>query len=328
MYSFFLSDGTEADAGQLNFTECGSFTLEEELVTEQCEPVLTNDVELKKRILERLPEETASSGAENPSLSSVAEGELSLDEFVGSLSDDELEALTRGHGMMGSSLGVAGNAGSFGGIIPSLQKKGVLPLITADGPSGLRLRRYCSLLPSGTALACSWNTGLTESLYSKISDEMGHYGVDILLAPGMNIHRNPLGGRNFEYFSEDPLLTGKMAAAVIRGIQSVAHAACPKHFACNNQETKRNVHDSRVSERALREIYLRCFEIAVKESHPLTIMTSYNKINGVWSHYNYDLVTTVLRKEWGYEGTVITAWWMQKSKSPEVPLLRNNAYRV
>ncbi len=328
LYSFFISDGTNADAGQLNFTECGSFTLEDELVTEQCEPVLTSDVELKKRILERLPEETASSGAENLSLSSVAEGGLSLDEFVGSLSDDELEALTRGHGMMGSSLGVEGNAGSFGGIIPSLQKKGVPPLITADGPSGLRLRRYCSLLPSGTALACSWDTALTESLYSTISEEMGHYGVDILLAPGMNIHRNPLGGRNFEYFSEDPLLTGKMAAAVIRGVQSAAHAACPKHFACNNQETRRNVHDSRVSERALREIYLRCFEIAVKESHPLTIMTSYNKINGVWSHYNYDLVTTVLRKEWGYEGTVITDWWMQKSKSPEFPLLRNNAYRV
>ncbi len=328
IYEFFVTDGTSLDNGGLSFVGCGSVALERELITEQCEPVLTNDVELKKRILERLPEEIKSQAAGELSLESVAEGKLSLDEFTGGLSDEELEALTRGHGMMGSSLGVAGNAGAFGGIIPSLREKGVMPLITSDGPSGLRLRRYCSLLPSGTALASTWDTAVVERLYGKTGEEMTHYGVDILLAPGMNIHRNPLGGRNFEYFSEDPLLTGKMAAAVIRGVQSQGHAACPKHFACNNQETRRNKHDSRVSERALREIYLRCFEIAVKESNPLTIMTSYNKINGVWSHYNYDLVTTVLRKEWGYSGTVITDWWMQKSKSPEFPLLRNNAYRV
>ena len=230
--------------------------------------------------------------------------------------------------MMGSPYGVAGNAGAFGGITDSLREKGVPPIITSDGPAGLRLKRYCSLIPCGTALACTWDTELVEELSVKTGEEMIHYGVDVHLAPGMNIHRNPLCGRNFEYFSEDPLLSGKVAAAMIRGVQSVGKASCPKHFACNNQETKRNTNDSRVSERALREIYLRNFEIAVKEAKPLVIMTSYNKVDGVWSHYNYDLVTTVLRKEWGYEGCVITDWWMRRSKSPEFPEMRDNAYRV
>ena len=230
--------------------------------------------------------------------------------------------------MMGSSLGVAGNAGAFGGVIESLRKKGVPPIITSDGPAGLRLKKYCALQPCGTALACTWNTDLIEALSAKVGEEMIHYDVDVQLAPGMNVHRNPLCGRNFEYFSEDPLLSGKMAAATVRGVQSKGRAACPKHFACNNQETNRNRNDSRVSERALREIYLRNFEIVVKEAKPLTIMTSYNKVNGVWSHYNYDLVTTVLRGEWAYTGCVITDWWMQKSKSPEFPKLKNNAYRV
>ena len=167
-----------------------------------------------------------------------------------------------------------------------------------------------------------------EELFSHVGKELIRHKVDIILSPGMNIHRNVLCGRNFEYFSEDPLLTGKTAAAVIRGVQSCGVSCCPKHFACNNQEKRRNVNDSRVSEKALREIYLRGFEIAVKEGRPDCIMTSYNKINGVWAHYNYDLVTTVLRGEWGFGGVVVTDWWMKKSKSPEFPLLRDNAYRV
>ena len=158
--------------------------------------------------------------------------------------------------------------------------------------------------------------------------ELDYHNSDVLLAPGMNIHRNVLCGRNFEYFSEDPLLSGKMAAAFVRGIQSGGRAACPKHFACNNQEFARTKNDSRITERALREIYLKGFEICVKEAKPLTIMTGYNKINGVWNHYNYDLATTVLRGEWGYDGCVITDWWMQHSSSPEFPIIRDNAYRV
>ena len=320
------------EAGEYRFTAgsvpVGSFTLAQEVTVEQCEPLCTTGAALRERILSRLPEAVPAAGVKNPTLQDVRDGKITLDDFVACLSDEELEALSRGHGMMGSALGVAGNAGAFGGVIESLRQKGVAPVITSDGPAGLRLRKYAALIPCGTALACTWNTELVEALSAKVGEEMVHYGVDVQLSPGMNIHRNPLCGRNFEYFSEDPLLSGRMAAAVVRGVQRSGRSACPKHFACNNQETRRNTNDSRVSERALREIYLRNFEIVVREAHPLTLMTSYNKVNGVWSHYNYDLVTTVLRGEWGYTGCVITDWWMRKSASPEFPKLRNNAYRV
>ncbi len=320
------------EAGEYRFTandvSAGSCTLDGEVTAEQCEPLCKTGGELRERILARLPAEISAADAGKHMLREVQDGKIPLDEFIAGLSDGELEALSRGHGMMGSSLGVAGNAGAFGGIIESLRKKGVAPVITSDGPAGLRLRKYAALIPCGTALACTWNTALAEELSAKVGEEMAHYGVDVQLAPGMNIHRNPLCGRNFEYFSEDPLLSGKMGAAVVRGVQRSGKAACPKHFACNNQETRRNTNDSRVSERALREIYLRNFEITVKEANPLVLMTSYNKVNGVWSHYNYDLVTTVLRGEWGYTGCVITDWWMRKARSPEFPRLRDNAYRV
>ena len=320
------------EAGEYRFTandtEAGNFSLDAEITVEQCEPLCKASAELRERIASRLPKAVPVTGIGSYTLDDVKSGKITLDDFIARLNDAELEALSRGHGMMGSALGVAGNAGAFGGVIESLRKKGVPPIITSDGPAGLRLKKYCALQPCGTALACTWNTDLVEALSAKVGEEMIHYGVDVQLAPGMNIHRNPLCGRNFEYFSEDPLLSGKMAAATVRGVQSKGKAACPKHFACNNQETNRNKNDSRVSERALREIYLRNFEIVVKEAKPLTIMTSYNKVNSVWSHYNYDLVTTVLRGEWGYTGCVITDWWMQKAKSPEFPKLRNNAYRV
>ncbi len=320
------------EAGEYRFTangaEAGGFTLMREITVMQCEPLCKTSAELRERILASMPEGLPVTGISPYGLDDVRSGKITTDDFIARLSDEELEALSRGHGMMGSGLGTAGNAGVFGGVIESLRKKGVPPVITSDGPAGLRLRKYCALIPCGTALACSWNTELVEALSAKVGEEMVRYGVDVQLAPGMNIHRNPLCGRNFEYFSEDPLLSGKMAAAVIRGVQSRGKAACPKHFACNNQETKRNTNDSRVSERALREIYLRNFEIAVTEAKPHVIMTSYNKVNGVWSHYNYDLVTTVLRGEWGFEGCVITDWWMRKAASPEFPKLKDNAYRV
>ena len=320
------------EAGEYRFAandlDIGSFMLTDEITVEQCEPFCRDSSALRERILNRLPSAMTSPAATGLTLKDVRNGNCSLEEFVSCLSDEELEALTRGHGMMGSPLGADGNAGVFGGILESLREKEVPPITSADGPAGIRLKKYCALIPCGTALACTWNADLVEGLSAKVAEDMIHYGVDVQLAPGMNIHRNPLCGRNFEYFSEDPLLSGKIGAAVVRGVQSKGKGACPKHFACNNQETNRNRNDSRVSERALREIYLRNFEIVVKEANPLCIMTSYNKINGVWGHYNYDLVTSVLRGEWGYDGCVITDWWMQRSKSPEFPALKDNAYRV
>lgn len=283
---------------------------------------------LKDRILSNLPEEIGFKGDKGYKFSDVAENKITLDDFISQLDGRELEALTRGQGMMDSEFGVAGNAGAMGGIIEPLRKKGVPALITTDGPAGIRIRKYTSLIPCGTALAATWNCDLVKELTSVMGAEMVKHGSDILLAPGMNIQRNVLCGRNFEYFSEDPVLSGKMGAAYVNGIQSNGVSACPKHFACNNQEVRRTKSDSRLSQRALREIYLKGFEICVKESKPLNIMTSYNKINGVWSHYNYDLVTTVLRNEWGYDGNVMTDWWMQKSHSPEFPIIKDNAYRV
>ena len=285
-------------------------------------------IDLKRRIERQLPKEILQTGNKGLKLKDVQDGTATLDAFVAQLSNDELEALTRGGYTMNHPLGPKGNAGIYGGVTESLREKGVPVIVTTDGPSGIRLYDSCSLLPIGTALACSFDQKLMEQLLKAVGGEMVARGSHVLLAPGMNIHRNPLCGRNFEYFSEDPLLTGKIAAAQVRGLQSMGVSACPKHFACNNQEFNRRSNDSIVSQRALREIYLKGFEVCVKEAKPRNIMTSYNKINGVWAHYHYDLVATILRGEWGYEGNVITDWWMQPSRSPEFPKLRNNAYRV
>jgi len=285
-------------------------------------------VDLKRRIEKNLPKAVFQTGDKGYKLKDVQEGRVTLEEFVAQLSNDELEAISRGGYTMNHPLGAKGNAGIYGGVTESLREKGVPAIVTTDGPSGIRLYESCSLLPIGTALACSFDEGLMETLMAAIGAEMNAKGSHVLLAPGMNIHRNPLCGRNFEYFSEDPLVTGKIAAAQVRGLQSAGVSACPKHFACNNQEFNRRSNDSQVSQRALREIYLKGFEICVKEGQPRNLMTSYNKVNGVWAHYHYDLVATILRGEWAYRGNVITDWWMQPSRSPEFPKLRNNAYRV
>jgi beta-glucosidase len=290
--------------------------------------VPTATVSRHERILAQLPEELAITRNRGISLADVADGTESLDTFVAQLTLEDLSLLARGDVTMHSPLGAAGNAGVLGGVSESLRAKGVPPVTTTDGPSGLRLAAYASLLPSGTALASTWNLDLVRELATLHGQEMLRKGSDVLLSPGMNIHRDPLCGRNFEYYSEDPLLTGRMAAAVVTGVQSNGVAACPKHFAANNQETNRTRNDSRVSERALREIYLRGFEICVAEASPLTIMTSYNKVNGVWAHYHHDLVTTILRGEWGYTGCVITDWWTESAVDPDFPDLADNAYRI
>lgn len=299
----------------------GKAVLEKETV-----PCVTTD--LKSIILSSLPQGIEITGDKGYKLKDVKDEKIGIDEFVSQLSLDELEAISRGEGLMDSSLGAKGNAGALGGVTKSLREKGIPAMITTDGPSGIRLMASCSLLPCGTAIACTWNEKLTQEVFSTLGREMLDRGSDMLLAPGMNIHRNPLCGRNFEYYSEDPVLSGKMASATVRGIQENPLSACPKHFACNNQELNRNHTDSVVSQRALREIYLKGFEICVKEAKPLNIMTSYNKINGVWSHYNFELCTTVLRNEWEYDGNVVTDWWMRYAPSPEFPRMRDNAYRV
>ena len=285
-------------------------------------------VNLKQRILDSLPADIPMTGDRGILLKDVKEGRATMDAFLAQLDITELEAISRGAYIMGSPLGARGNAGVFGGVTESLRAKGIPPVTTTDGPSGIRLYDSCSLLPMGTLLASTFDTGLVEEVYSAVGDEMKQRGSDVLLAPGMNIHRNPLCGRNFEYFSEDPYLTGRIAAAVVKGLQSQGVSACVKHFACNNQEVNRNRNDSVLSERALREIYLKGFEICLKLAKPITLMTSYNKINGVWSHYNFELVQTIAREEWGYEGMVMTDWWMQYANSPEFPTLTGNAYRV
>ena len=312
-----------------NECQAGQLSLEHDrIVGEELHPICSPEVDLHERICANMPAELAQTNREDIVFADVLEGQATLDEFVAQLTDPELEALTCGEGKMNSTQGVAGNAGALGGVSAELRARGVPAIVCSDGPSGLRLSRNCSLLPCATALACTWDTQLVRELYALVGKEAREAGVDMLLGPGMNIQRNPLCGRNFEYSSEDPLLTGLMAAATVEGVQSAGVSACPKHFACNNQELRRNTSDSMLSERALREIYLRGFEICVREATPWAIMTSYNKVNGVWAHYNYDLATTVLRQEWGFKGVTITDWWMRPAHSPEFPHLRNNAYRV
>ena len=237
-------------------------------------------------------------------LREVAEGKLSLEEFMEQLSDRDLAELLGGQ----PNTGVANTYG-----MGNLREYGVPNVMTADGPAGLRIKPQCHVYttawPCATMLACTWNTRLVEEIGAAGASEVKENNIGIWLTPAMNIHRSPLCGRNFEYYSEDPLVAGKMGAAMVRGIQSQHVAASVKHFACNNKESNRKDSDSRVSERALREIYLKGFEIVVKEADPWTIMSSYNLINGHRASENKDLLTGILREEWGFKGIVTTDWW-------------------
>lgn len=267
-----------------------------------------------------LPESCEITGDRGIKLADVKAGKATLDEFVAQLTEEELASIVRGEGM-GSPKVTAGTAAAFGGVTKSLLEKGIPCGCCDDGPSGMRLDSGMKAfsLPNGTLLACTFNTQLNEELYAFTAVEMIKNRVDILLGPGMNIHRHPLNGRNFEYFSEDPLLTGKMAAAQVRGLKSAGVTGSLKHFCGNNQETRRHTSNSIISERALREIYLRGFEIAVKEAKADAVMTTYGPVNGIWTSSNYDLVTDILRKQWGFEGVAMTDWWAYVCREGDKP---------
>ena len=285
-------------------------------------------IDVKQRILDYLPKNNEIV-KDYYTYEQLKNNEITLDQFVESLDLEELEAITRGSlYSMNSPFGPAGNAATFGASIDKLFKRGVPAMSTNDGPSGVRLAVNCTQVPNGVMIASTFNDELIESLAYEIGKEVEVRGSHVLLAPGLNIHRTPLCGRNFEYYSEDPYLSGMMAAAYVRGVQKAKASACPKHFACNNQEFNRHVNDSRVSQRALREIYLKGFELCVSESKPKVIMTSYNKINGEYAYYSHDLVRIILREEMGFEGLVITDWWMRDGDSPYFDNLSTQAYRV
>lgn len=234
----------------------------------------------------------------------VAEGTISMDEFVAQLSDREVALLLGGR----PNTGVANTFG-YGG----LPEYGVPAVMTADGPAGLRIAPECGVCttawPCSTMLACSFNTELIEEVGAAGGAEVKENNIALWLTPAVNIHRSPLCGRNFEYYSEDPYVAGKLAAAMVRGIQSNRIGATVKHFALNNKETNRKYSDSRASERAIREIYLKPFEIIVREADPWSVMTSYNIINGHQASENKEMIDGILREEWGFDGFVTTDWW-------------------
>lgn len=243
----------------------------------------------------------------------VAEGKMTLDAFVTQLSERELAELLGGQ----PNTGVANTFG-FG----NLPQFGVPNVMTADGPAGLRILPECGVYttawPCSTLLACTWNEDIVEKVGAAGGMEVKENNISVWLTPAVNIHRSPLCGRNFEYYSEDPFLTGKLAGAMVRGIQSAGVGATVKHFALNNKETNRKNSDSRASERAIREIYLKAFEMIVKEEKPWAIMSSYNIINGYRASENKELLTDILRGEWGYEGMVTTDWWTNGEHYKEV----------
>lgn len=249
-------------------------------------------------------------GDRNIKLSDVFEEKHSLDEFIAQLNDIELAALVCGEGISSPKV-TAGAAGALGGLTESLSNYGIPACCVADGPSGIKISKEyeTTLTPNGTMLACTWNTEIVEKVFEAIGRELKKYEVDSLLGPGLNIHRSPLCGRNFEYFSEDPYLSGKMGAYITRGIAEHGTYSTIKHLCCNNQEKRRADYDVTVTERALREIYLKPFEIAVKEGKNVLIMTSYNSVNGFWSASNYDLTKKILRDEWGFNNIIMTDWW-------------------
>ncbi len=286
----------------------------------------------------KLPAEIPQTGDRGIRLADVVNGKNTLEEFTAQLTDYDLSCIIRGEGM-GSPKVTAGTAAAFGGVSDTLTALGIPCACCDDGPSGMRLDcgTKAFSLPNGTLLASTFDRSLMTELFTFMGLEMHTNQVDCLLGPGMNIHRHPLNGRNFEYFSEDPYLTGEMASAELAGLHSTGAEGTIKHFCGNNRETRRHFLDSVISERALREIYLRGFENAVKKGGAKSVMTTYGQVNGVWTAGNYDLVTGILRDDWGFDGFTMTDWWAninRRGKAPDksdfaaMAMAQNDVYMV
>ncbi len=293
-------------------------------LTYKTEPVPLNKADESQRRIYRLPKEIPYTGDKGIKLIDVKNKKNNMNEFIAQLSDYDLECIIRGEGM-GSPRVTAGTASAFGGVTDELSALGIPAGCCSDGPSGMRLDcgTKAFSLPNGTMIASTFNKELITELFEYMGTEMTANNVDCLLGPGMNIHRHPLNGRNFEYFSEDPFLTGSMAAAELIGLHNAGVTGTIKHFCGNNQETNRHFLDSVISERALREIYLKGFEIAVKRGKADSIMTTYGSVNGIWTAGSFDLNTTILREEWGFKGFTMTDWWANINERGGEPT-RNN----
>ena len=280
-------------------------------VTEKV-PVRTVDPQERRK--QNLPETLAYTGDKGYKLVDVLDGKVSMENFVAQISEEDLIAMFRGEGMCSPKV-TPGTAAAFGGVTESMKALGIPVGCCADGPSGIRMDcgTKAFSLPNGTALGCTFNTELVGDLYEMTGKELRLNKIDSLLGPGMNIHRNPLNGRNFEYISEDPLLTGRICAAQVKAMAKSGIGSTIKHFCGNNQEVGRSTSDSVMSERCLREIYLKGFEMAVREGGARSVMTTYGSVNGLWTAGSYDLCTTILRKEWGFEGIVMTDWWAKSN---------------
>ena len=280
-------------------------------VTEEV-PVRTVDPQERRK--QNLPETLAYTGDKGYKLVDVLDGKVSMENFVAQIREEDLIAMFRGEGMCSPKV-TPGTAAAFGGVTESMKALGIPVGCCADGPSGIRMDcgTKAFSLPNGTALGCTFNTELVGDLYEMTGKELRLNKIDSLLGPGMNIHRNPVNGRNFEYISEDPLLTGRICAAQVKAMAKSGIGSTIKHFCGNNQEVGRSTSDSVMSERCLREIYLKGFEMAVREGGARSVMTTYGSVNGLWTAGSYDLCTTILRKEWGFEGIVMTDWWAKSN---------------